>query len=40
MEHDLGFLLFRAVERAKRELSERDAARFVFEHEVLRIDAR
>ena len=38
VEHDLGFLLFRAVERAKRELSERDATRFVFEHEELRID--
>jgi hypothetical chaperone protein len=38
VEHDLGFLLFRAVERAKRELSEHDAARFRFEHEGLRID--
>ncbi len=38
MEHDLGFLLFRAVERAKRELSEQDAARFRFEHEDLCID--
>jgi hypothetical chaperone protein len=38
VEHDLGFLLFRAVERAKRELSERDATRFAFEHEELRID--
>jgi hypothetical chaperone protein len=38
VEHDLGFLLFRAVERAKRALSEGDATRFVFEHEGLRID--
>ncbi len=38
VEHDLGFLLFRAVERAKRELSEQDAARFRFEHEDLCID--
>jgi len=38
VERDLGFLLFRAVERAKRELSEQGAARFRFEHEDLRID--
>jgi hypothetical chaperone protein len=38
VERDLGFLLFRAVERAKRELSEGEATRFVFEHEDLRID--
>ena len=38
VEHDLGFLLFRAVERTKRDLSEREAARFQFEHETLRID--
>jgi hypothetical chaperone protein len=38
VERDLGYHLFRAVERAKRELSERDAARFRFEHEELAID--
>jgi hypothetical chaperone protein len=38
VERDLGFLLFRAVERTKRELSEQDAARFRFEHEDLCID--
>jgi hypothetical chaperone protein len=38
VEHDLGFLLFQAVERAKRALSESECARFRFEHEGLRID--
>ena len=38
VERDLGYLLFRAVERAKRELSERDETRFRFEHEDLAID--
>jgi hypothetical chaperone protein len=38
VERDLGYLLFRAVERAKRELSERDATRFRFEHEQVAID--
>jgi hypothetical chaperone protein len=38
VEHDLGFLLFRSVERAKRDLSRGDAARFRFEHEALCID--
>jgi hypothetical chaperone protein len=38
VQRDLGFLLFRAVERAKRELSEGEATRFRFEHEGLSID--
>jgi hypothetical chaperone protein len=38
VEHDLGFLLFRAVERAKRALSEAEETRFAFEHDALRID--
>jgi hypothetical chaperone protein len=38
VRNDLGFLLFRAVERTKRELSEGEAATFRFEHEDLRID--
>jgi hypothetical chaperone protein len=38
VDRDLGFLLFRAVEQAKRELSEREATRFHFEHEDLVID--
>lgn len=38
VRHDLGFLLFRAVEQVKRELSEQEAGRFLFEHEDLRID--
>lgn len=38
VERDLGYLLFRAVERTKRELSERSEARFRFEHEELAID--
>jgi hypothetical chaperone protein len=38
VERDLGYLLFRAVERAKRELSARADARFRFEHEDLAID--
>ncbi len=39
VDRDLGFLLFRAVEQAKRELSEREETRFHFEHEDLVIDA-
>jgi hypothetical chaperone protein len=38
VEHDLGFLLFRAVERTKRALSGAEEARFRFEHEALCID--
>ena len=38
VQRDLGFLLFRSVEATKRALSEGDEARFVFEHEDLRID--
>jgi hypothetical chaperone protein len=37
---DLGFLLFRAVEAAKRGLSEGEEARFRFAHEDLEIDER
>jgi hypothetical chaperone protein len=39
VEQDLGFLLYRAVERAKRELSERAATRLRLEHEALALDA-
>jgi len=38
VRHDLGFLLFRAVEATKRALSEGEAASFVFEHGGIRID--
>jgi hypothetical chaperone protein len=38
VEYDLGFLLFRAVERAKRALSDGEETRFSFEHESLRIE--
>ena len=38
VRQDLGFLLFRAVERTKRELSEGDATEFRFEHEDLVIE--
>jgi hypothetical chaperone protein len=36
---DLGFLLYRAVERAKRELSEREATRLRLEHDAIALDA-
>ena len=39
VEEDLGFMLYRAVERAKRELSEQSAARLRLEHDVLTLDA-
>jgi hypothetical chaperone protein len=39
VEQDLGFLLYRAVERAKRELSERAATRLRLEHDALTLDA-
>ncbi len=39
VEEDLGFLLFRAVEAAKRTLSAERQASFRFEHEDLRIEA-
>ena len=39
VEVDLGFMLYRAVERAKRELSEQGATRLRLEHEVLTLDA-
>ncbi len=38
VEEDLGFLLYRATERAKRELSEAEATTFRLEHEGLRIE--
>ena len=38
VRNDLGFLLFRAVETTKRELSASDASRFRFAHEHLEID--
>lgn len=38
VEYDLGFLLFRAVERAKRELSDQPETRLRFEHHSLVID--
>jgi hypothetical chaperone protein len=38
VRQDLGFLLFRAVERTKRELSEGDETCFRFEHEDLVIE--
>lgn len=38
IENDLGFLLFRAVERTKRTLSERDEGRFHFAHEGVAIE--
>lgn len=39
VENDLGFLLYRATERAKWALSESESTRFVFEHEVLSLDS-
>ncbi len=39
VEEDLGFVLYRAVERAKRELSEQGATRLRLEHDVLTLDA-
>ena len=39
VEQDLGFLLYRAVERAKRELSEQSNARLRLEHDVITLDA-
>ena len=39
VDQDLGYLLYRSVERAKRELSERDATRLRLEHDVLTLDA-
>jgi hypothetical chaperone protein len=36
---DLGFLLYRAIERAKRELSEREATRLRLEHDAISLDA-
>jgi len=39
VEQDLGFLLYRSVERAKRELSERSATRLRLEHDALTLDA-
>ncbi|MDH3684592.1 MAG: Hsp70 family protein, partial [Myxococcales bacterium] len=38
VQRDLGFLLFRSVEAAKRALSEGEEARFQFAHEDLEID--
>lgn len=38
VRNDLGFLLFRAVEATKRELSTRERSRFRFRHEHLDID--
>ena len=39
VEHDLGFVLHRAVEETKRGLSSGEVARFRVEHDVLEIDA-
>jgi hypothetical chaperone protein len=39
VEQDLGFMLYRAVERAKRELSESGATRLRLEHDVITLDA-
>jgi hypothetical chaperone protein len=39
VEHDLGFVLHRATEQAKRALSHAPAAPFRIDHDVLRIDA-
>jgi hypothetical chaperone protein len=39
VDQDLGFLLYRAVERAKRELSERPVTRLRLEHDALTLDA-
>jgi hypothetical chaperone protein len=39
VEGDLGYLLFRAIERTKRELSDRPETRFRLEHEDLAIEA-
>ena len=38
VENDLGFLLYRATERAKRDLSSAHQARFRLEHDLLEID--
>jgi hypothetical chaperone protein len=39
VEQDLGFMLYRAVERAKRELSESGVTRLRLEHDVITLDA-
>ena len=39
LEHDLGYHLYRSVERAKVELSDRDVARFAFSEAPVVIDA-
>lgn len=39
VEQDLGFMLYRSVERAKRELSEQGATRLRLEHDVITLDA-
>jgi hypothetical chaperone protein len=39
VDQDLGFLLYRAVERAKRELSDAGATRLRLEHDVIELDA-
>jgi hypothetical chaperone protein len=39
VEQDLGFMLYRAVERAKRDLSESDSARLLLQSDVLTLDA-
>ena len=38
VRNDLGFLLFRAVEKTKRELSDGTSSRFQFAHQDLEID--
>ncbi len=38
VRNDLGFLLFRAIEKTKRELSDGQSTRFQFAHEGLEID--
>jgi hypothetical chaperone protein len=39
VDQDLGFMLYRAVERAKRDLSESETARLRLQHDVLTLDA-
>jgi hypothetical chaperone protein len=39
VEQDLGFMLYRAVERAKRDLSESGVTRLRLEHDVITLDA-
>jgi hypothetical chaperone protein len=39
VDQDLGFALYRAVEKAKRELSERESTRLRLDHDVITLDA-